>query len=402
MTELFLPGDHRAGDLLTPAALLRAMAAVEAAWLAALGASGLGPGGPVPEITGEDLPRVAGGSEAGGNPVIPLVVLLRERAEPSVARWVHRGLTSQDVLDTALMLCVRDAAARVRAELVAQAGTLSALAQRHRHTPMAGRTLTQHAVPVTFGLKAATWLAGVLDAHTDVAALRFPAQFGGAAGTLAATAELARVAGSPEPPATAVRIAVDAAAGLGLDAAPPWHTARAPVTRVGDALVRATDAWGRIAADVLTASRPEIGELAEGTAGGSSTMPHKANPVLSVLIRRAALTAPDLAARLHLAAADARDERPDGAWHLEWDALRELGRGAVSAGSQASELLAGLRVHPERMRATLDAAAADLLAERRGLHEDGDPDPASYTGAADLLVDAALQRARAILPEEQR
>lgn len=389
----FRPGDARAGEVLTPAALLRAMGDVEAAWLAALGAAGLGPGGPAPSVDAADLPRLA--DESAGTPVVALVALLRERARPDVAWWVHRGLTSQDVLDTALQLCLREACGRVRDELVAQVAALAGLAARHRDDPLAGRTLTQHAVPVTFGLKAAVWLGAVLDAHDDVVALTFPAQLGGAAGTLAATVELA---GSP---AAALAVAADAAGRLGLAAAPPWHTARAPVTRAGDTLTRATDAWGRIAADVLTLSRPEVGELAEGAGGGSSTMPHKANPVLSVLVRRAALAAPGLAAQLHLAAADARDERPDGAWHLEWDALRALGRGAVVAGSQTTELLRGLRVDTARMRATLDGAAADVLAERgtlrRGGADAGDPDPASYTGAAGLLVDAALQRAHRLV-----
>ena len=127
-------------------------------------------------------------------------------------------------------------------------------------------------------------------------------------------------------------MATEAAAALQLDDAVPWHTNRSAVTRLADALVATTDACGRIANDVLVLARPEIGELAEPPGrGGSSTMPHKANPVLSVLVRRAALAAPALAAQLHLAAAESVDERADGGWHVEWSALATLARRTVVA-----------------------------------------------------------------------
>ena len=199
------------------------------------------------------------------------------------------------------------------------------------------RTLTQHAVPTTFGLKAATWLAGVLDAYDDVAALTFPVQIGGAAGTHGG-----RRRAGPRPggrPGAGGRR-------LGLTDGPAWHTVRSSVTRLGDALVRCTDAWGRIAKDVLTLCRPEIGEAREGAGGGSSTMPQKPNPVLSVLIRRAALTTPMLGATLHLAAAPQVDERADGGWHAEWATLRDLVRRTLVAASQTFDLLDGLEVDP--------------------------------------------------------
>jgi 3-carboxy-cis,cis-muconate cycloisomerase len=131
---------------------------------------------------------------------------------------------------------------------------------------------------------------------------------------------------------------------------------RRPVTRAGDALVATTDGCGRIARDVLELSRAEIGELSEARGGGSSSMPHKANPVLSVLVRRAALTTPQLAATLHLAAAEQVDERADGAWHAEWDTSRLLARRTAIAADQTADLLAGLRVHADRMAANLAAA----------------------------------------------
>jgi 3-carboxy-cis,cis-muconate cycloisomerase len=191
--------------------------------------------------------------------------------------------------------------------------------------------------------------------------------------------------------------------GLGLQGGAPWHSNRGRVTATGDALVRCTDAWGRIANDVLTLSRPEIGELSEGTTGGSSTMPQKANPVLSVLVRRAALAAPTTAAQLHLSAAEAGDERPAGPWHAEWAALRDLGRRTVVAGSQLAELLSGLQVRAEGMLDNLAAALPGVLAEQRtmaALVSTGSTeaaaadDPAGYLGMASVIIDSTVERAR--------
>jgi 3-carboxy-cis,cis-muconate cycloisomerase len=408
MADLLWPGDHRAGDHLTDAAVVRAALQVESAWLAALVAAGVAPSAArvdvEPLAARLDLQALAVAAEAGGNVVIPLLADVRERLagpHPEAARWLHRGLTSQDVLDTALVLALRDAVDAVLARLDEQVASLVALAERHRSDPMAGRTLTQHAVPITFGLKAAQWLHGVLDARDDLvdARNRLPAQVGGAAGTLAAPAELLRLTGGG---GDAVALAADLADRLGLPHAPPWHTNRAPLTRIADSLVRATDACGRIAADVLVLARPEIAELAEPAGegrGGSSTMPQKANPVLSVLVRRAALTTPGLAAQLHLAAATAVDERPDGAWHVEWSPLARLGRHTLTATSQTAELLAGLHVDTGRMARLVQAAGSGLLAEQRSLTGlvDGaatdDFDPTHYLGSTDALIDQLLARA---------
>lgn len=371
MSDLFWPGADRADPYFTDQAFVDAMVRVEAAWLGV-----------------DDLGRVeatALDAESGGNPVLSLVTVLRERSGDD---RVHRGLTSQDVVDSALMLLLRDAVAAVVADLRRQVATLAGLAQEHRGAAMVGRTLTQRAVPTTFGLKCATWLTGLLDAYDDLSALTFPVQLGGAAGTLAAVAELGR---------DVDRASADLARRLDLAPALPWHTARRPVTRAGDALVACTDAWARIANDVLTLSRPEIGELSEGVGGGSSTMPHKANPVLSVLVRRAALTTPQLAATLHLAAADQVDERAVGGWHAEWATLRTLVRRVVAAGSHTTELLAGLRVHPDRMSATL-ALDDDVLAEQRAMAAHAGHEPGGhYLGAASQIIDAVLTRAQEAL-----
>ncbi len=392
MSALLWPGDDRAGDLMSDAAVLAAMVEVEQAWLASLVASGIAPASAKHDLAGlvgaDDLPVLAAGAENGGTPVLPLLALLRERVgEGDAARWLHKGLTSQDVVDTALVLAARAATGALRRSLLAQTQTLTRLVEEHRGTPMVARTLTQHAVPTTFGLKAAGWLTGVLDAHDDLAALAFPVQVGGAAGTLAALVEL----GGAEAARDCCLITARA---LGLDKASPWHTTRSAVTRAGDAAVRCTDAWGRIANDVLALSRPEVGELAEGAGGGSSTMPHKANPVLSTLVRRAALAAPALGATLHLAAAEQVDERADGGWHVEWDTLATLLRRAVVAGEQTADLLAGLRVHADRMAATLEHVHDDVRAEQRSMAAlAGRPPHDDYLGLGADVVDAVLTRA---------
>ena len=318
MSDLLWPGDRRAGDLFTDEAFVTAMVAVESAWVDV-------------ELT---APTGALDAEPGGNAVIPLVVALRE-AHPALD--VHAGLTSQDVLDTALVLMLRNAVGAVRSHLSSALCALDRLASDHGGTPMTGRTLTQWALPITFGHKLSAWGTGLSGATDDLAALAFPAQCGGPVGTM----QDGRLASR-----------------LGLDDVPAWHTDRRPITRIADALTATTDACGRIARDVIELSRPEIGEVSEASGGGSSSMPHKANPVLSVLVRRAALTTPQLLATLHLCAADQVDERADGAWHAEWDTLRLLVRRTAVAASQTADLLGGLQVHPARMADNLAAAEA--------------------------------------------
>ncbi len=405
MTNLLWPGDERAGELMSDATLLASMIAVESAWLDALVAAGVAPDLCSADLSGlvsdGDCALIAAGSEDGGNPVIGLVALLRDRASAEVGRWLHRGLTSQDVIDTGLMLATRAVADELKSQLAEQISALSGLAVTHRETRMVARTLTQHAVPTTFGAKAALWCNGVVDAYRQLSALTFPVQIGGAGGTLAAATDLAALADQPNPSATSVELMQNTAATLGLAARMPWHTTRAPVTAIGDALIGCTDAWGRIASDVVTLVRPEIAELSEpasGGRGGSSSMPKKRNPVLSILIRRAAISAPSLGATLHTAAALANDERPDGSWHAEWETLRMLARRAVVAGSQCSELLAGLEVHQARMASNLDSV--DVLGEQRVIAElVGKAPSGDYVGANDVLIDESLDRAKRIVKE---
>lgn len=379
-------------------AFFEAMVAVEDAWLNLLVDVGPAPRTARVDLvaltSAADVETVAAGAESDGNPAVGLVVLLRERAGGEAARWLHRGLTSQDVVDTALMMCLRDALGAVRDELAAHVRILLGLVESHRHSPMPARTLTQPALPSTVAAKFANWLSGVLDAADVLAAVpELPVQVGGAIGTHAATTELM---GSPD---EALTLADALAESVGLMPAVPWHTCRAAVTRAGDALVGCCDACGHIAADVAVGSRAEIGELVEGSGGGSSTMPHKRNPVRSVLIRRAALVAPALGATLHAASAASVDERSDGGWHAEWAALRTLTRRTVVAVRQTTDLLTGLHVDVRRARANLDAAG-DLLAEQRVMSElVGRAPRPDYLGAADHLLDAVSHRARRYLKE---
>lgn len=407
MANLLWPGEDRAADLMTDSTVLAAMVAVESAWLHALLERGVIPPVTGPTdlgdlVTAADCDFLARAAEDGGNPVMALVAMLRQRAPATVAPWIHRGLTSQDVLDSALSISTRAVLDRLREDLLGHIRVLAALAETHRGTAMVARTLTQHAVPTTFGAKVSTWLDGVLDAYDRLVAVSTPIQIGGAAATLAASTELAclrHVAGDPAQ--ISVHLVTDTAAILGLDHRFPWHVTRSPVTTVADALVGCTDAWGHIASDVVTLARPEIGEIAEPSAGrgGSSTMPQKQNPVLSILIRRAAIAAPALASTLHLAAALAHDERPNGSWHVEWDTLRILARRTVAAGGQCGELLTGLRVSPERM--AKNCRDTRIYAEQRSIAGlIGAPPSRSYLGAVDLIVADVVDRARRTLADQ--
>ncbi|GHC14629.1 MULTISPECIES: 3-carboxy-cis,cis-muconate cycloisomerase [Streptomyces rochei group] len=423
-----------AADATDDRALVRALLDAEAALTRAQAGLGLAPEEAARAVTEAadparfDASSLAERARGGGNPVIPLVAELTKAVGEEHGPYVHRGATSQDILDSALMLV----AARTLEPLLADLGraerALARLAAEHRDTAMPGRTLTQHAVPTTFGLKAAGWRALVLDARDRTAAVRsaLPAQLGGAAGTLAAFGAY----GAPDPLALPAAYARE----LGL-CAPllPWHTLRTPVADLAGCLAFAAAALGKIAADVLTLSRTEIGELAEGSGGGSSAMPHKANPVRSTLIAAAARRAPQLAATLYGSLA-AEDERPAGAWHAEWEPLRDLLRLTGGAARDAAELTEGLQVRPEAMREHLalthglivserlsaelapvlgrarakalltelagrtyteDRSLAELLAEvpeLKGLDLTALTDPARYTGSAGALTDRALER----------
>ncbi|MFK0067448.1 3-carboxy-cis,cis-muconate cycloisomerase [Streptomyces sp. NPDC091046] len=416
-------------------AYLRALLDAEAALTRAQAALGLAPaeaadavGAAAADPDAFDARSVAERARGGGNPVIPLVADLTRAVGEPYAPYVHRGATSQDILDTAAMLVAARTLDLLLPDLARTERALAGMAAEHRDTPMPGRTLTQHAVPTAFGLKAAGWRSLVLDARDRITAVRdaLPVQLGGAAGTLAAF----EAYGATDP----VGLVAAYARELGLRAPLlPWHTLRTPVADLAGALAFAAGALGKIAVDVLTLARTEIGEVAEGSGGGSSAMPHKANPVRSTLIAAAARRAPQLAATLYGSLA-AEDERPAGAWHAEWEPLRDLLRLTGGAARDAAELAEGLRVRPDVMRAHLglthglivserlsaelapvlgrarakelltelaarayaeDRSLGELLAgvpELRDLDLAGLTDPARYPGAAAALTDRALER----------
>ncbi|MFF1296715.1 MULTISPECIES: 3-carboxy-cis,cis-muconate cycloisomerase [unclassified Streptomyces] len=423
-----------AASATSDAAYLRALLDAEAALTRAQATLGLAPHEAATAVTAAarsgdfDARDIAVRARGGGNPVIPLVADLTKAVGGQYGPYVHRGATSQDIMDTATVLVAVRTLDLVRADLGRTQAALARLAAEHRDTPMPGRTLTQHAVPTTFGLKAAGWRSLVLDARDRITAVRnaLPAQLGGAAGTLAAFTAY----GATDPTALPAAYARE----LGLQAPGlPWHTLRTPIADLAGCLAFTAGALGKVATDVLTLARTEIAEVSEGSGGGSSAMPHKANPVRSTLIAAAARRAPQLAATLY-GSLTAEDERPAGAWHAEWEPLRDLLRLVGGAARDAAELTEGLRVHADVMREHLDlthglivserlsaelapvlgrARAKSLLtelakrtyaegrslgellaeeAELKGLDLDSLADPARYTGAAATLTDRALER----------
>lgn len=318
---------------------------------------------------GIDTADLAVRARGSANPVVELVrELTAAVADKDAAEYVHRGSTSQDVFDSAAMLLAARALRATDADLTVVADALAGLADEHRHTPMAARTLTQHAVPTTFGLKAAGWLTLVLDARDRLRQVLagLPVQMGGAAGTLAAYVEYARAAGVPlDGHAAALTEGVAAELGLRAPAA-PWHTQRTPLVDLGWVVVAVTGALGKIAVDVLGATRTEVGELVEPAgerSGLSSAMPQKRNPVLATLLVSAARQAPAYAQMLGLAMLS-EDERSAGGWQAEWQPLREGLRLAGGAARTAAELVPGLRVVPERLAANLSSSGGTIVAER--------------------------------------
>jgi len=302
-----------------------------------------------------DLDELGAQGTASGNPVLPMVRALRALLPERVANHLHRGATSQDILDTAAMLVAKRALGPIAADAAGAAQACAQLAERHRETPMLGRTLLQQALPVTFGLKAAGWLTGIESARGNLLATAewaLAVQLGGAVGTLAALGE--------DGPAVAGGLAreLDLA-----EPALPWHTERGRVASIASALSVLAGALAKPARDVTLLAQDEVSEVREGEDhGGSSTMPHKRNPVAAVAVLACARRAPGLAATLH-AAMVGENERAAGAWQSEWEALSDLLRLVGSAAAAARAMLAGLQVDDERMRSNLRAAGDVVMAE---------------------------------------
>ncbi|MCU1685037.1 MAG: 3-carboxy-cis,cis-muconate cycloisomerase [Amycolatopsis sp.] len=302
-----------------------------------------------------DIAELGERAKAIGNPAAPLIRALTAEVHGDAAGYVHFGATSQDVMDSAAMLVVARARTVLLEDLDACAELLAELAREHISTVQVGRTLLQQALPTTFGLTAAGWLSGVDTAAAALRDLRPTAQLGGAVGTLASLGD----------PGTAVLKAFSERLGLA-EPVLPWHTERTRIAEVASALGQVSGAVATIARTVTLLAQTEVGELAEQGppgSGGSSTMPHKRNPVAAVSALACARQAPGLVATL-FGAMEQEYQRAAGAWHSEWRPFTELLRATGSAVHWLRTSLERLRVDPARMRVNLDLTEGALLAER--------------------------------------
>jgi 3-carboxy-cis,cis-muconate cycloisomerase len=318
-----------------------------------------------------------------GTPVIPLVKALTTTVPQEFTGYVHWGATSQDVLDTAMMLIARRGLELLLSDLESVAATCATLSQLHRTTLMPARTLLQQALPTTFGLKVAGWLVATMEAWDRLAEIRhrrLAIQFGGAAGTLAALE------------GRGLEVARELAAELGLhEPTLPWHTARARVAELGAALGIAAGTMAKIARDVALMMQTEVGEVFEPAApgrGGSSTLPHKRNPVAAVAVD-ACFRGVQGQIGILLAAMEQEHERAAGAWQSEWNAITEALRLTAGTVGPVRETLEGLEVHADRMRSNLELTRGLLLAE----HAMMALAPSAGRGRAHELVQAASKRA---------
>jgi 3-carboxy-cis,cis-muconate cycloisomerase len=359
-------------------AWLQAMLDVEAALAGVEAEMGLVPPDAAATIAGccraerFDPGELGRAARHGGNPVIPLVEALRAAVHEPAAQWVHRGATSQDILDSAAMLVTRRSSVLIDGELDGLAAACAELAARHRHTVMAGRTLLQQALPITFGVKAAGWLVGAIEARARLgdAVRRLAVQLGGAAGTLAAFGS----EGS--------EVVRRLSARLGLaEPVLPWHTNRVRVADVASALGMVVGAAAKVSLDVGLLMQTEVGEAAEPRPGGSSTMPHKRNPVGAATVGAAARRAPALVSVV-LGAMVQEHERALGGWQAEWQTLTELLRLAGGAAGRARETAAGLDVDVERMSDNVGVASVQDIGAL--------VDTSGYVATSDALVDRAL------------
>ncbi|MGO9885444.1 MAG: lyase family protein [Solirubrobacteraceae bacterium] len=360
---------------LTDEAWLQAMLDVEAALARACGQAGLIGLESAERIAAacvaRDFDVVALGRQAAhhATPVVGLVAALRNAVGEPYAADVHLGATSQDILDTALMLVARRALMPLLADLSRAAGAAGALADMHRHTSMVGRTLLQQALPTTFGLRAATWLVGLDAARRQLKQLR--------------DAELAVQMGGPvgaRSPAVAALVATQ----LGLaEPVLPWHTVRMPPAALATALGTLAGVLSKIARDATLLAQQEVGEAtehAEAGRGGSTAMAHKHNPVAAVSTLACSKRVPGLVATA-LACMEQEHERAAGAWQAEWGTYAELLGLTGAAAAWCRELLESLDVDAERMQANLDRLAASGAAARLDDEQ---------LAACDELIDRAL------------
>jgi 3-carboxy-cis,cis-muconate cycloisomerase len=361
---IFAPDEFR--EAVSGRSWLQAMLDAEAALAAAEARAGLIPHKAAAtiasccEATRFDPEELGREGRAAGNPVPPLVKALTaavSEVSEEAARYVHKGATSQDIVDSAAMLVARRALDLILAQLEGISHACARLAEEHRENIMAGRTLLQQALPTTFGLKAAGWLVSVLEGRRKllvVAERGLAAQLGGAAGTLASLGE------------SGVSVLGEFTRELDLaEPVVPWHTDRTRIAEIGGALSLLAGVLGKIALDVILMAQTEVGEVAEPAGegrGGSSTLPHKRNPILSVTAAANTRRVQALAQTLYQAVIG-EHERAAGAWHAEWEALSEALALTGGAAAAVREVTEGLEVYPEKMRQNLDETGGMLMAE---------------------------------------
>lgn len=361
---IFVPDEFK--EAVSGTAWLRAMLEAEGALAVAQARAGLIPQEAAKTIVSccdvdRFVPAETGRrGRAQGNPVPPLVRALTEavsEVSEDAASHVHKGATSQDIMDTAAMLVSRRALALILTEVDAISAACARLADTHRDTLMPGRTLLQQALPTTFGLKAAGWLVSMLEATgklRDVRASGLAVQLGGAAGTLASLGPAgAQVLGEFSRELDLAEPTV------------PWHTDRSRIAEIGGALSLVAGVLGKISQDVILMAQTEVGEVAEPAGegrGSSSTLPHKRNPILSVTAAACARRVFDLSHTMQ-AALPQEHERAIGAWHSEWEALSDALALTGGAATAVREVTQGLEVYPEKMRENLEATGGLLLAE---------------------------------------
>ena len=295
-----------------------------------------------------------------GNLAIPLVKALTEsvsQQDKDAARFVHWGATSQDAIDTAFLLQAREILSLIDSDLARLADSLALLAEHHIDTPCVARTWMQQALPTTFGVIVAGWLDGIHRHRTRIRELRprlLVLQFGGAVGTLAALRD--------KGPTVAKHLAAELQLSLPTI---PWHTHRDRIAELATFLGLLTGTLGKIARDISLRTQTEIAELSEPVTegrGGSSTMPHKRNPVTCAVVLAAATRAPGLVSAV-LAAMPQEYERGLGAWQAEWETLPDLLRISAGALHHLAEMLPGLEVNPERMRQNIENSKGLIFAE---------------------------------------
>jgi 3-carboxy-cis,cis-muconate cycloisomerase len=362
---IFVPDEIR--EAVSGRAWLQAMLDAERALAVATGVDGVAD---ACDASLYDIDALAREGRAAGNPVEPLVRALRERSGVDRA---HVGATSQDVLDTAAMLVARNARTLIVPELDSVARACADLAEQHRSTVMAARTLLQQAVPTTFGLKAAGWLVDALEARRRLVDWQPTAELGGAVGTLALLED------------RGIEVLSTYARELNLaEPVLPWHASRAPVRELVAALAAVAGACSKVALDVVLLAQTEVAEVRVPPGGVSSTMPHKRNPVPAVLARACARRVHALVATFTW---EHEHERAAGAWHAEWEPLSDVLALTGGAAAHVRETLEGLEVDAERMRTNLRPETVSEAGR--------DVAPEEHLGSADAFVDRALARYRA-------